>query len=294
MKLWNYDTKSQEIVNYPFLLPHEMVHRVISGKGLAYFEILSEVFPALHALKQKFCNSVGLPFESPVCLGLHGDGVPFTKKDSLEMLSYNFLSHPTANRIPFTGVSKRFVCACGCKGRCTFDSLLLVFAWSMRMLVVGVVSKFLPDGSEWQDHQKHLEPGTKLFCRAGLLQCRGDWPFLRTLFGFPSWKSEQICWLCRANKSDKPYTNCSSAAPWRAERYGAFDFLHDLRQQGVTPSQLFTIPGFTLSCVVLDWLHIVDLGVGADVLGCFFWELITTPGVLAGGNKEQRLQTLWN
>lgn len=45
-----------------------------------------------------------------VAIGVHGDGVPYTKKDSIEILSWNFLALPTMDRIPITAISKQFLC----------------------------------------------------------------------------------------------------------------------------------------------------------------------------------------
>ena len=47
-----------------------------------------------------------------------------------------------------------------------------------------------------------------------------------------------------------------------------------------------------MACVVLDWLHVVDLGVGADVIGILFWEILILPGLVAGA-KAARLLFLW-
>jgi len=292
--LWDVEEQKQTMSWHPFLLPHEMVHRIVAVRGSSFFDISQENFPDLHERKLDLCTKLRLPPQTTVCLGVHGDGVPYTKKDSLEMLSYNFLSHPTADRIPFTGVSKRFVCKCGCKGRHTWNALLLVFAWSVKMLLAGTVSCYLPDGQAIAEHDRNLVPGFKLCCRAVLMQCRGDWPFLKQLFAFPAWNSDCICWQCKCNKSDTPFTDCSASAAWRQRRYQPFEFLTDLVARGIELCTLLTIPGFTLGCVVLDWLHVVDLGVGADVLGAFFWELITTPDLMPGNNKEQRLRSLWS
>ncbi len=69
--------------------------------------------------------------------------------------------------------------------------------------------------------------------------------------------------------------------------------MHKLAQAGVNLCPLLALPCFTLSCVVLDWLHIVDLGVGADALGCMMWEAITIRDLLPGNTKAERLKSLW-
>ena len=76
-------------------------------------------------------------------------------------------------------------------------------------------------------------------------------------------------------------------------RITCHEFLATLRAQGFDLNPLLSLPAFTTARVVLDWLHIVDLGVGADILGCFFWELITSAGVLVGNTKAERLSDLW-
>ena len=45
--------------------------------------------------------------------------------------------------------------------------------------------------------------------------------------------------------------------------------------------------------VSIDWLHTVDLGVGADICGCLFWELISADGIYAGNSRAQRCASLW-
>ena len=55
-------------------------------------------------------------------------------------------------------------------------------------------------------------------------------------------------------------------------------------------SPLMSAPGLTLDTFKLDWLHIADLGVGADWLGQLFSVLMTK---MPGGTKAQRLAELW-
>jgi hypothetical protein len=193
--VWNTQTQSQELVSYPFLLPHEMLHHIVSQKGSAYFAIDKENFPALHERFSQVCSQLNLQTKATVALGIHGDGVPFSKKDSIEIISWNFLSHPTADRIPVTAISKQHLCKCNCKGSHTWTAIMEVIVWSLRMLFLGVVSGTLPDGTAWVEPGKdRLACGTQLVCSALLLQFRGDWPFLRSLFYFPSWQSSVICW----------------------------------------------------------------------------------------------------
>ena len=56
------------------------------------------------------------------------------------------------------------------------------------MLAVGAVAYCAPDGSPLA---RQLAAGTKLCCHAVLMQCRGDWPFLKQLFCFPAYNEIQ-------------------------------------------------------------------------------------------------------
>lgn len=293
--VWDKTLNKRKEIQYPFLLPHEMLHSLVQKKTISFFTSLAE-YPELESIRTNTCRQLSLREGFTAALGIHGDGVPFTKRESLEMISWNALSHPTADRFPFSGVSKAFLCKCGCKGRHTYNSILKVFAWSMGMLIVGTVSAFLPDGSRWSDCKRLMKPGLKLGFHALLLQCRGDWPFLRSLFGFPSWSSHSICWMCKATQEngDFPFVDTHTGAGWRTQRYKKGEFESEMRSNGIEISPLFTIAGFTIQCIMLDWLHVVDLGVGPDVIGCFFWEATAANrGLLSGNSREERVCSLF-
>ncbi|CAE7362648.1 unnamed protein product [Symbiodinium sp. CCMP2592] len=286
------DTKARVEWEHPFLLPHELIDGMVRGNGLEYFNIHTGA--AASKLLASACGKLGLQVAETIALGLHGDGVPYTKKESLEIISFNFLAMPSGDRLPCTAVSKKFATAE------TWTVIMNITSWSLRMLFMGAVSTKLPDGSGWLSREKRKyfrKHGDQLAGRALLLQVRGDWPFLRQLFQFPSWSSESICWKCRAMNVDTSnplsFRICNSGAAWRRNRLSDVDFLTELRAAGGSLSPLLSLPGFVLSCVVLDWLHIVDLGVGADVIGNLFWLLITSNVYFPGSNKEQRLVRLW-
>ena len=127
-------------------------------------------------------------------LGLHGDGVPFTKKDSLELISFNFLAQPHGWRVPFTGISKGYVCHCGCLGKHRWDDILQVLAWSLRALCAGVFPILGPKG-EALEGKRQESGGQPMALTAVLCQVRGDWPVFKAAFSFPAWHSKEgVCW----------------------------------------------------------------------------------------------------
>ncbi len=50
------------------------------------------------------------------------------------------------------------------------------------MLLLGQVFDVLPNGEKWEQSAGRLVSGSKLVGHALVLQCRGDWPFLKLLF----------------------------------------------------------------------------------------------------------------
>ena len=223
-----------------------------------------------------------------------------SKSDSIEILSWNILSIPGMDRIPFTAISQKYVCQCGCLGRHTYHSMLEVMEWSMLQLFTGRVSKFLPDGSNWETSKKYLPPGTELPV-ALLVQARGDWPFLKQLFQVPQWNQHQIRWLCRATKDNYKITHSHST--WRTQRYAPNQFFHELREAGVqlSPLLLLSLPGFSFASICLDWMHIMDLGISPLIMGSLFFELISSSvamqclvvGVVALSTQAERISALW-
>ena len=138
----------------------------------------------------------------------------------------------------------------------------------MQILVTGTWPTSRHDGSPWQVSDKYRRGfAGDMGVRSLLVQSRGDWAWLKEMFGFPSWASKQLCWLCEADKYEKPYTDFGMSAAWRSARRSPAHFVAHQRSQGVQRSPLFDCPGFSLNMVVIDMLHACDLGVAQVALG---------------------------
>ena len=120
-----------------------------------------------------------------------------------------------------------------------------ILCWSMRCLLVrgrghrsGTTKR-----SGWAPPKRGLLVVARrrlLGCHALLLQVRGDWAWCKALFGFKGWASKEICWRCKANCSDIPWTDTSSAAAWRTSRYRTSDLLARQTEQGISVNPLFS------------------------------------------------------
>ncbi len=271
IKLWDVEAQTRVEGELPFLLPHEMMYTLKRHDPSALEEAkVPPHMPELAALLQRATRELGS--EDMVALGLHGDGVPYLKKESLEIMSWNFPGCPVMDRVPLTAVPKKHVCQCGCRGGCTWDCILAVVTWSLQALAVGLLPTHDHEGAPLGGAYRKSLGGQPIGVKAVLLQVRGDWPFLRQLFRFPSWSSHQICWKCTANQ--ETLRSCGRNAPWREGRQSERQFYRALQGQGLQLSPLFSAPAFKLSFVVIDWMHTVDLGVGQELVGNVLWELV--------------------
>ena len=128
---------------------------------------------------ESFCKAHGLDLLSAIAIGLHGDGVPFAKQQSVEVLSWNFIALPGMERILFATVEKSWNCRCGCGGRCTLDALLAIFCWSLQCLLSGLFPTGRHDKQPWSAQDKKAGrqnfAGQHFGFSCGLQQVRGDW-----------------------------------------------------------------------------------------------------------------------
>jgi hypothetical protein len=90
-----------------------------------------------------------------------------------------------------------------------------------------------------------------------------------------------------------PFTDNTSSAGWRRHRYLPFEFVSSLLAAGAMLNPILQLPGFALAAVVLDWLHVVDLGLGQDILGNQFYDVVHKAGLLPGSTIEARVTSLW-
>ena len=196
--LWNDSTLSAEEEWFPFLLPHEVFVRLLQSDSSAR-PMLHFLSPEMVAIRDKLCRDLGIDPEEFIGVGIFGDGVPHSKKKTVECFSWNFIAEPDAQRILCTCVEKQFCCQCGCGGRlnefflsffcplrfCFFfsfffrhttDKLLEVLCWSFRCMILGQFPKKRHDGTQWisSDASRKALKGS-LGSKGGLMQIRGDW-----------------------------------------------------------------------------------------------------------------------
>ena len=291
---FNKKTQTSQDALVPCILPHELFQTILSRSPESFASVFPSETHGEHVLGQvrevekKWRLSPG----TLVPIGLWGDGTPMASKmrDTHEALSWNFCALPHGRRHFFFGLPRSMF-----HDRRTWDAVFSVWAWSMRQLAVGKFPAQRHDGTPWRKSDKARQScaGEDLAARAVHIQCRGDWDFFSSVWSFPRWQATRMCWRCAATQNgETSFRRCGLDAPWRAQRLSSSEFIQWQRSQGITPSKIWSTPGLAVHHVQPDFLHTVDLGVGADCIGNLFWELIE--GVLPQPTKAERLQELWH
>ena len=122
-----------ELVDYPFMLPHEVLAHLVAKRGMDVKHagcMDTRDDQRLGDMNRKFCKDFKLDYDTCICLGFHGDGVPYTKSlksASIEVFNWNLLNEFDSERHLFATVPKDITCACGCHGRHTIDAILDIF-----------------------------------------------------------------------------------------------------------------------------------------------------------------------
>jgi len=281
---------------WPFLLPHEFLPQMVETVGLDAATTWPEELGALRERVGAAARSLELDVSHLLAVGIHGDGVASTPRQLCNIISYNLANRPGDDRFLFSAIDKRHMCPCGCKGRCSIDAMLSVFVWSMRCLLAGVYPSEGP--RQWTDGQHTFEGlperraakgGTPLGVCALLCQSRGDWAWNKYVFDFPSWSSSgRMCWMCLADSGGNDWKDFSCSAAWRGTTLSHSGYLLACAMDGVRVSPLFGAPGFSLSAVVVDLMHIGDLGISQDLVG----NVLHSVSTQIEGDKPIKMSTL--
>ena len=113
--------------------------------------------------------------------------------------------------------------------------------------------------------------------RGSLIQIRGDWEFLCSVFRFPCCNAAgNMCWMCSAANTGRLFwTAVGDSAGLRATRRTLAAYVAELLAQRRPVPPLFSVViGVLLSCVMVDVLHCMDLGITAHVVANIFMRRI--------------------
>ena len=112
--------------------------------------------------------------------------------DSLFLVHWQFLlGLMTHMRLWICCFTKRSICNCGCKGRCTFNIVFEAIAWSMRALLIGRYPSHGPGGSKLTGWREKLA-GSHLRIRGAMIRKFGDWQWHKQALNMVGWEAAGI------------------------------------------------------------------------------------------------------
>ena len=277
--LWDKDRDVQVLGKLAFCPPHETMADLVANKGADQWTSYApnqEGFRArVEDVKQRLRVSDA---EGPMAaFGLWGDGAPVFNRTNVNLMLFTVLSGIDRTRFWVAAVGKDALCQCGCLGRCTFDAIFRALAWSFQALLLGVYPSADPDGNAFTSGFRSRLAGQKLGIRGVCVSKCADWAWYKQVLDLQGWKAsgpeDRICWQCHAGGRYDPYDAGSSAA-WRKTRVHSRDVVLAPKYR----SAIWSIPGFILSFVRADWMHVVDLGVLQHAVGSAMYELFRDLG----------------
>lgn len=288
---YNPGTQAEEMKKIPFLLPHEILF--VFSKRSEKKDLLQT--GGMCELSKKHLANMQMQFQvrEAIGLGLWIDGTPYNydRSQTLECISLNFpgLLPPNGTlRIPLCCIPKHW-----CIKGVTLSKMLGILSWSFIHLANCTWPSARHDGSFWHpgDKKRSTFNGKALPFTAFLLEVRGDWAMRKEVFQFPGWRDKQgCCHLCLCKPIEiRNFESCKAFDP-----LDHFTLLQSISNSGIDINELFQTPGLTSKQFLLDWLHIVDLGVAADFMGNVFHHLIASGNHLPGNNVKERVKSLFH
>ena len=228
--LWDKQTNSQVTETMHVALLHEEVEDLVKDDPHAFAANGDRT--EIDRTTLEWGSRVNMPAKDNLLsgIGIWGDSAVYNTRDSVVLILFNILTGLafTPHRIWLACCSKKQLCKCGCQGRCTLEPIWALIGWSLQCSL----GKFYPthrhDGIPFAESKrlgdnvraKWAQAKRKFSVVMGVIQQRGDWSWMASSFNLSNWtgvgKEKRICWKCKANKTDLPYTDVSSTAKWRS------------------------------------------------------------------------------
>ncbi len=180
--------------------PHELLHReALVSDDLG--TLLEESLASNEWGEAYRTNPIVTESSVPVHpLALYCDGIPYSNHDGA--IAFYVYSLVSQTRHLCCIVRRSVLCACGCRGWCTFFCIFQFLHWSLRALARGTFPLLSHDNAPWDAENNSSRAslaGRPLRLRGMLLHIKGDWSEWAHTFGFMSWKSGVApCLLCDA------------------------------------------------------------------------------------------------
>lgn len=226
---------------------------------------------------------------------LHGDGGQFQRRDSLDVISLHSVLSKASATFKFlllTAVPKR--CVAKDPTNPAMDTMLAVWevlVWNLNCAFRGVHPETDHTGKPWPEGSYRAKLAGKTLCEGYGLWVFGvnpDLEHLQNQLKLRCHSFHDCCWMCPANKSDIPFTDCSPFALWRQRRYSA----EENRSKPATKHPVMRILGVVNESFCIESLHTNELGVALHFIGNVLWDQVYKK-YTTGANVHLRVAKLW-
>ena len=223
-----------------------------------------------------------------VPLVLHGDDAESHRRRSFCVV--------TMGSLLITGKSmwdSKFLLYVTDNSRCTDETFAVLdrwLAWSLTELQLGIFMDTSPFGVPHEPFRRGRAGMIADGYRGVVCFYKGDEKYIQKAFKTShSAVSRNCCFVCKASTEDGPllYTNHGLAAAHRSTMLTTEQFI-----TGVAGVRAFiAVPGFHVSMLAYDWLHIVDLCIIPETAASALLELTRVEGIFGNAStQDERLR----
>ena len=171
----------------------------------------------------------------------------------------------------------------------TFEVLDMWLAWSLMELQMGMFMDTDPWNRRLSQHQRNRQGQIAEGFRAVLVVHKGDEKYLQRAYKASHGAvSKQVCVHCHASSQEGAllYTQHGLTAPHRSTMISTEQFIEKVA--GTTT--FISLPGWNISMLMYDWLHIVDLTIIPEVSASCLVELVAESAFGPSGTADERLR----
>jgi hypothetical protein len=150
--------------------------------------------------------------------------------------------------------------------------------WSFDALLEGRYPARDPDGREFAPGSRwDRRKGTPILrdgLRAVIWTVSGDLDFYANTLELPHYSRDAFCWLCRADRQDRPWSDMRAQATWRRSQLTP----REMQREPASTHPLFAIDGVTTRSLCIDFMHTFDLGVSGHCVANCLHTMVYFPG----------------
>ena len=171
----------------------------------------------------------------------------------------------------------------------TFSTLDLWCMWSLTELQLGTFLDVNPFGQQHHLYDKGRRGLIAGGWRGIVVYHKGDEKYIQRAYkASHSAVSKNVCLQCLATSSDGPmvYTHHGPSAPHRATKLSTPAFIEKV----VGVRTWVALPGWDISMLAHDWLHVVDLSLVPEAAASTLVELVDIAYFGAAGTADERLR----